>query len=105
MSTISTPRAAQSQPQAHTQSKPTSDAPHSASVLRQTQGLVGAVVLAGTAATYFIDPLFIILPAIVGAGLFISGFTGVCPMAFAIAKLPWNKKADQSTHECCGRCG
>ena len=102
MSTIATPSVSNTQPKA----KLVSDAPHSASVLRQTQGLVGALILAGVAATYFLDPLFLIVPGIIGAGLFVSGFTGVCPMAFAIAKLPWNKKAASSSDStCCGHCG
>lgn len=89
----------------HTNSRP-AQVPHSAAVMRQTQGLIGLVLLASTSAAYFAHPAFLILPAIIGTGLLVSGFSGVCPMAFAIARLPWNKaeSTKSSPNSCCGRC-
>jgi Protein of unknown function (DUF2892) len=83
-----------------------SSAPHSASVMRQTQGLIGLVILASTSAAYFVHPAWLVGPAIIGTGLLVSGFTGVCPMAFAVARLPWNKADghDAAKQSCCKRC-
>lgn len=94
-----------SAPAVHASPRPSS-VPHSAAVMRQTQGLIGFVLLATTSAAYFAHPAFLILPTIIGTGLLVSGFTGVCPMAFAIARLPWNKaeSAKNSANSCCGRC-
>lgn len=76
---------------------------HSHRVMRQTQAVIGLVVLAGVAAAYLLSPAWLILPAIVGLGLLAAAVTGVCPMAIAIATLPWNRNARDSldTQSCC----
>ena len=54
----------------------------------------GIVILAGTAAAYFLNnPLWLIVPAFVGANLFQASLTGFCPLALilkAIGVTPGN---------------
>ena len=90
--------------------KPIAD-PHGARVLRQTQGVIGVVILLGLIGAYLVDPLFAVLPGIIGLGLVMAAFTGVCPMAGLIARMPWNApRSEYPTPErracgCGGRCG
>jgi hypothetical protein len=45
----------------------------------------GTVILAGTAAAYFWqEPLWLIVPAFVGANLFQASLTGFCPLALIL---------------------
>jgi hypothetical protein len=83
--------------------------PHSKSVMRQTQGLIGAVLLGGAAAAYFVSMAWVVLPAIIGLGLLFAGVSGMCPMASLVASMPWNKAAEADyrapSGACCGgRC-
>lgn len=103
MSTMTTPSTSHAQP-VHARY----DSPHPAAVMSQTQGFVGAVVLIGVALAYFVNIAFLIIPAIIGTGLLVSGFTGVCPMAYVVGKMPWNRKAVANKIDsdgCCGHCG
>ena len=59
---------------------------------RQVQLTIGSAVLLGSAATYFIDPNFLIIPAFFGAGLTFAGASGFCGLARVMAMMPWNKK-------------
>jgi rhodanese-related sulfurtransferase len=65
----------------------------SLSVMRQTQILVGLVVLAASAMVYFGSAGWLGVLAFVGLGLTFAGGSGVCPMALLVAKMPWNSKA------------
>ena len=58
---------------------------------RQVQLTIGSAVFLGSAATYFIDPNFLIIPAFVGAGLTFAGASGFCGLASVMAMMPWNK--------------
>ncbi len=83
--------------------------PHSKTVMRQTQGLIGTVLLGGAAAAYFVSMAWVVVPLIIGMGLLFAGATGMCPMASLIARMPWNKAAEAdfrgSSGGCCGgRC-
>lgn len=82
------------------------DAPHSKSVMRQTQALIGVVLLSGVAAAYFVSMAWVAVPVVVGVGLLFAGASGVCPMASLIARMPWNKAAESeycaSRSACCG---
>ena len=85
------------------------DNPHSKSVMRQTQALIGAVLLGGVAAAYFVNMAWVVVPVIIGFGLLFAGVSGMCPMAALVAHLPWNKAAEAdyraSSGGCCGgRC-
>jgi hypothetical protein len=74
--------------------------------MRQTQALMGAVLLAGTGAAYLVSMSWAAIPFIVGLGLMIAGMSGVCPMASLIARLPWNRAAEAEHGTfgggCCG---
>ena len=59
---------------------------------RQVQLTIGSAVLLGSAATYFIDPSFLIIPAFFGAGLTFAGASGFCGLARVMAMMPWNQK-------------
>lgn len=62
------------------------------SVMRQVQLSIGAGVLAGLAIGYFLHPLGYLLSAFMGGGLIMAGLSGACPLASAIAKMPWNRR-------------
>lgn len=47
------------------------------------------MTLLGAALTYFVDPLWILLPAFVGLNLIQSVFTGFCPPTLLLRKLGW----------------
>ena len=69
------------------------------SLERQVRIAAGFLVLAGSIAGFF-NPLFIGLPAFVGAGLMFAGITDTCGMAMVLAKMPWNQcKTDEAV--CC----
>ena len=58
---------------------------------RQVQLTVGSCVLIGSLLAYFINPLFILIPAFFGAGLVFAGLSGFCGLARLLAVMPWNK--------------
>lgn len=60
-------------------------------VLQQTQLTIGLGVLTGLALGYFLHPAGFLLSALFGGGLTMAGLTGACPLAGAIARLPWNR--------------
>ena len=61
-------------------------------IMRQVQLCAGTLVLAGVLLAYFVDPNFIFMSAIIGAGLIFAGISGFCGMALLLAKMPWNKR-------------
>lgn len=62
-------------------------------VMQQTQLVIGACVVAGTALGAFVNPWFLVLPAFMGAGLAVAGATGFCGLANLLALAPWNRTA------------
>jgi rhodanese-related sulfurtransferase len=62
------------------------------SLMRQVQLTIGLLVLAGSLLAIFVDPLFAILPAFLGAGLTVAGSTGWCGLALLLARMPWNRQ-------------
>ena len=57
----------------------------------------GLMVFVGTLLGAFVNPLWLILPGFVGAGLAFAGITDTCGMAMVLAKMPWNRvKSDSS---------
>ena len=60
-------------------------------LMQQVQIMAGFLTLLGVVLAYFVHPYFVGLSAFVGAGLMFAGATGMCPMASAIAKMPWNQ--------------
>ena len=49
----------------------------------------GAVVLISLALAVSVNLNWLWLTAFVGANLFQSGFTGICPLEFILRKTPW----------------
>jgi hypothetical protein len=86
------------------------DAPHSKAVMRQTQALMGVILLGGVAAAAFINMAWAAVPAFIGIGMLFAGLSGTCAMASLVALMPWNKAAESAYKaskgdSCCGRCG
>lgn len=63
------------------------------SVMRQTQLVIGAGVLIGSALAYFVHPGWAGLSAFFGFGLMVAGSTGTCGLAVLLSKMPWNRAA------------
>ena len=66
-------------------------------LMRQVQLVIGLLALTGSLLAIFINPLFAILPAFLGAGLTLAGSTGWCGLALLLSKMPWNQSS-----ACCG---
>ncbi len=58
---------------------------------RQMQLTIGVGVLTGVILGYTLDPRFLLLSAVFGAGLMNAGITGWCGLAILMAKMPWNQ--------------
>jgi len=50
-------------------------------------GIVGAVVTAGVALGYSVDPLWLLVPGVLGVTLIQSGLTGFCPLYYLLGKI------------------
>ena len=49
-------------------------------------GIAGAVMTAGAGLGYWIDPLWLLVPGVLGVTLLQSAFTGFCPVYFLLEK-------------------
>lgn len=49
-------------------------------------GIAGAVIALGTGLGYWVDPIWLIVPGLLGVTLFQSWFTGFCPLYFVLDK-------------------
>jgi len=65
-------------------------------LIRQVQLTVGVSIVLFSLLAIIINPTFIYVTAAFGGGLILAGFTGLCPLANLIAKMPWN-----NTHSHC----
>jgi rhodanese-related sulfurtransferase len=63
------------------------------SLERQVRIAAGALAATGGVLGVFVNPLFAVLPAIVGSGLVFSGVTDTCAMGTLLALLPHNRPA------------
>lgn len=63
------------------------------SLERQVRLSAGALVLLGLGMSYTVSPGFLLLPALVGAGLLQAGVTGWCGLALLLGAMPWNRQA------------
>ena len=61
-------------------------------VQRQTQTLIGTMIVAFTLLGGLADPRLGWLCLIPGLGLLNAGLTGLCPLASGVAKCPWNRR-------------
>ena len=71
------------------------------SLERQVRIAAGSLVLFGTLLGW-LQPVFLAVPAVVGAGLMFSGITNTCGMARILARMPWNQ-CSPATDSCCTR--
>jgi rhodanese-related sulfurtransferase len=62
-------------------------------LMRQVQIVAGSLALAGAVLGVLVHPGFHAVSGVVGAGLAMAGITGFCPMANALALMPWNRRA------------
>lgn len=58
---------------------------------RQVQITIGIVLVMASALALLVSPLFMLMTAAMGLGLFIAGTTGFCGLARVMAYAPWNK--------------
>ncbi|MEB3331598.1 MAG: rhodanese-like domain-containing protein [Synechococcaceae cyanobacterium] len=65
-------------------------------LLRQVQIAAGSLVLLGVILAQLLAPAWILLSALVGAGLVFAGVSGWCGMALLLARMPWNQISDAS---------
>lgn len=49
-------------------------------------GIAGAVITAGVALGYYMDPLWLLVPGLLGVTLLQSGVTGFCPVYYLLDK-------------------
>ncbi len=68
-------------------------------LMRQVQITVGLISAAGAALALTSNPLFAVIPLVMGCGLLFAGLTGMCGLAVLLAKMPWNRA--QSCGSCC----
>lgn len=61
------------------------------SLMRQTQLVMGVLVVAFSVMSVTVDAGYGILAAGMGMGMMFAGLTGNCIMANAVARMPWNK--------------
>jgi rhodanese-related sulfurtransferase len=57
----------------------------------QVRAIAGAIILVGIGLTLTVHPGFLLIPALVGAGLLHAGLTDSCLMGMLLAKLPYNR--------------
>jgi rhodanese-related sulfurtransferase len=62
-------------------------------LMRQVQVTVGFLSATGAGLALTVNPLFALLPLVIGCGLVFAGLTGICGLALLLAKMPWNKSA------------
>jgi len=70
------------------------------SLERQVRITAGLLIIVGAALGWFVDPAFIALPALIGAGLLFSGITDTCGVSMVLARMPWNQCSPSSTTTC-----
>lgn len=61
------------------------------SIERQVRIAAGALVAVGALLAGFVNPGFIWLSGMVGAGLVFAGVTDTCTMGMILARMPWNR--------------
>ena len=62
------------------------------SLERQVRIAAGALVAMGSALALGIQPLFAVVPLIMGSGLVFAGITDTCMLGMLLARMPWNRR-------------
>ena len=70
-------------------------------LMRQVQIVVGFISALGAGLAIGVDPLFAILPLLMGGGLLFAGLTGTCGLALLLAKMPWNRQTKPASGASC----
>ncbi len=55
-------------------------------------GIVGAVITVGVGLGYYLSPIWLLLPGIIGITLIQSAFTGFCPVYYTLDRLEGSKQ-------------
>jgi rhodanese-related sulfurtransferase len=63
------------------------------SLERQVRIAAGSLAAIGAILALTINPLFALLPALIGSGLVFAGVTDICGMAMVLSRLPYNRPA------------
>jgi rhodanese-related sulfurtransferase len=63
------------------------------SLERQVRIAAGALAAIGGVLALLVDPLFALVPALVGSGLVFAGITDSCTLGMLLARLPYNRPA------------
>lgn len=63
----------------------------SMSLERQVRVVAGSLAAAGAAAALLVNPIWAMLPLLVGSGLTIAGLTDSCLMGDLLMRMPWNR--------------
>lgn len=58
-------------------------------------GIVGLVITVGVALAYWVSPMWLLLPGIIGLTLIQSAITGFCPVYYTLDLLDKGDKAQQ----------
>jgi rhodanese-related sulfurtransferase len=64
------------------------------SLERQVRIAAGLLVVTGVLLGWLLHPVFYAISAFVGAGLVFAGVTDTCGMGMLLARMPWNRPAD-----------
>lgn len=67
------------------------------SIMRQVQITAGSLVVLGVVLAALVNPWFVLVSLLVGAGLAQAGITGNCAMASLLARMPWNRIVTSQT--------
>ena len=67
------------------------------SLERQTQIVLGVIILAILAKGSLLHPLFFALAGLLGIGLIVAGVTARCGLSMILARMPWNRAAATQT--------
>jgi rhodanese-related sulfurtransferase len=75
------------------------------SLERQVRIAAGSLVFTGAILGYLVNPAFIALCGLVGAGLVFAGMTDTCGMGMLLARMPWNNRKPGGVETSCARPG
>lgn len=70
-------------------------------LMQQVQLIIGLGTLAGAILAMTVDPAWIWLCVVFGAGVSIAGATGWCALAMLVSRMPWNRVDGRSA--CAGK--
>ncbi len=68
------------------------------SLERQVRIAAGFLVVLGSLLGFFVDPRLGFISTFVGNGLMFAGFTDTCGMGMMLAKMPWNRVANNLSY-------